>query len=54
MPVFITAPADATFIASVTSAAVSIPLNLVLSAAVIIAPLPTLVTSDKSATEDVV
>ncbi len=46
-------PAGATFVEFVTSAAVSIPLNLVLSAAVIIAPLPTLDTSDKSVTDDV-
>ena len=48
------APAAATLVASVTSAAASIPLNLVLSAAVIIAPLPALVTSLKAVTEDVV
>ena len=53
-PVFITAPAAATLVASVTSAAVSISLNLVLSAEVIIAPLPTSVTSAKSVTDDVV
>ena len=54
MPVFITAPAEDTFVALVTSAAVSILLNFVLSVAVIIAPLPAFVTSDKTVTEDVV
>ena len=53
-PVFITAPAAATFAAAVTSAFVSIPLNLLLSETVIIAPLPTSVTSDNAVTDDVV
>ena len=53
-PVFITAPAAATLVASVTSADVSIPDNLVRSALVIIAPEPTLVTSDNAVTLDVV
>ena len=49
-PVFITAPALFTLLASVTFAPVSIPSNLVLSASVIILPLPASVTSDKSVT----
>ena len=49
-PVFITAPAAATFVASVTSAFSSIAANLVRSAPVIIAPEPTLVTSDRAVT----
>ena len=49
-PVFITAPAAATLVASVTSAEASMPANLVLSAAVIMAPEPTLVTSDSAVT----
>ena len=54
LPVFITAPAAATLIASVTSATASIPFNFVRSASVIIAPLPALVTSFKAVTEEVV
>ena len=53
-PVFITAPAAATFVASVTSAEVSIPDNLVLSALVMIAPLPTEVISLSAVAELVV
>ena len=53
-PDVITAPAANTLVASVTSAAVSIPDNLVLSAPVIIAPEPTSVTSDNAVTLDVV
>ena len=53
-PDVITAPAANTLVASVTSAAVSIPDNLVRSAPVIIAPEPTLVTSDNAVTLDVV
>ena len=49
-PVFNTPPAAATFVASVTSAAASMPANFVLSAAVIMAPEPTLVTSDSAVT----
>ena len=53
-PVFITAPAADTLVASVTSANVSMFDNLVRSASVMIAPEPTLVTSDKAVTLDVV
>ena len=53
-PDVITAPAANTLSASVTSAAVSIPDNLVRSASVIIAPEPTSVTSDNAVTLDVV
>ena len=53
-PVFITAPAADTLVASVTSADVSIPNNFVRSAPVIIAPEPTSVTSDNAVTLDVV
>ena len=49
-PVFITAPAAATFVASVTSADASMEVNLVRSASVIIAPDPTLVTSLRTVT----
>ena len=50
----ITAPAAATLVASVTSAAVSIPSSFVLSTSVIIAPEPTAVTSDNAVTLEVV
>ena len=53
-PVFITAPAADTLVASVTSAAVSIPNNLVRSASVMIAPEPAFDTSDNAVTLDVV
>ena len=49
-PVIITAPAARTLVPSVTSAPVSIPFNLVLSAAVIMAPEPASVTSDRAVT----
>ena len=53
-PDVITAPAANTLVASVTSAAVSIFVNLVRSALVMIAPEPALVTSDNAVTLDVV
>ena len=53
-PLVMTAPAAATVVASVTSADVSIPDNFVLSAEVIIAPDPALVTSLNDVTLDVV
>ena len=53
-PVFITAPAADTLVASVTSAAVSMFDSLVRSALVIMAPEPASVTSDNAATLDVV
>ena len=53
-PDVITAPAANTLVASVTSADVSMPDNFVRSAPVIIAPEPTLVTSDNAVTLDVV
>ena len=49
-PSVITPPAASTFVASVTSAKASIPLSLVLSLSVIMAPEPTLVTSLRSET----
>ena len=49
-PVFNTPPAAATLVASVTSAPVSIPLSLVLSALVMIAPEPALETSLRAVT----
>ena len=52
--VVITAPAAVTLVASVTSADVSIPVSFVLSAAVIMAPEPTLLTSERSVTLEVV
>ena len=53
-PVVITAPAAVTFAVAVTSAPAAMAVNLFLSAVVIIAPLPTLDTSLKAVTEDVV
>ena len=50
LPEVITPPAASTLVASVTSADASIPLNLVLSAPVMIAPEPALVISDSAVT----
>ena len=49
-PVFRTPPAAATLVASVTSAEASMPFSLVLSAAVMMAPEPALVTSVRAVT----